>query len=203
MALTIVELRKRTRKKLNTIARRRGIDPAEYPRKADLIEAMADMEEDPSPLDKIRHPKKRAFLVSFAERGNVTRSVQDARISRALHYHWLDTDPDYLKAFAEAREMAADNLEDEAWRRGHDGVKEVVLYQGELVMVEGETLYRITYSNDLLKTLLRANRPWKYAEHYQLGIVDVEESVRKWAIQHGFDPDVAVEKARQLAPSLS
>ena len=197
------DLKKKKRAQLDKLARKHGVDPTDFARKEDLVEALIYALEDPSPFDKIRHPKKRALLSAFPECGNVTAACRAAGISRALHYHWLDKDHDYMVAFQEARETAADMLETEARRRAVDGVKDMVLYQGEPVQVDGKPLVKTTYSDVMLIVLLKANRPAKFAERYQLGTVDVEEEVRKWAIQHGFDPEVAVEKARQLAPTLS
>ncbi len=64
-------------------------------------------------FDTITHPKKRAFLVAYSEYPNVKEAAILADISRELHYDWLQKDADYRDAFALAKEMAADVLEDE------------------------------------------------------------------------------------------
>lgn len=90
--------------------------------------------------DKIRHAKKRAVLAAYAEQGNLSRAVEIAGVARSMHYVWLDNDPAYATAFAEAEEQAADRLEGEARRRAFDG------------------------SDTLLIFLLKGARPDKYAE---------------------------------------
>ncbi|HET8626735.1 MAG TPA: hypothetical protein VFL91_04920 [Thermomicrobiales bacterium] len=88
----------------------------------------------------MRHLKKRAFLAAFAENGNASRAAALAGVHRAQHYRWLAADPDYAAAFREAREHAADRLEEEARRRALAG------------------------SDTLLIFLLKGARPEKYAE---------------------------------------
>jgi hypothetical protein len=95
---------------------------------------------------EILHPKKRAFLVAYSRSGLLVASCDAARISHQLHAYWLKTDPDYTRAFAEARAMVADILEDEALRRA--------------VAVEGA-------SDTLLIFLLKGARPDVYKERYE------------------------------------
>ena len=68
-------------------------------------------------FDTITHLKKRCFLVAYSEYPNVKEAAILADISRELHYDWLAKDTDYRDAFALAKEMAADVLEDEIARR--------------------------------------------------------------------------------------
>lgn len=65
----------------------------------------------------INHPKKRAFLLSYIELGLVTKAAEVVGMNRVSHLVWLKNDPDYVAAFALAKELAADRLEDEATRR--------------------------------------------------------------------------------------
>lgn len=104
-------------------------------------------------------PKQSAFLKAFAETANLTRAAKAAKIDRAMHYRWLDGDELYKTAFAEARKLANQTLEDEAVRRAREGTIRPVFYQGELC---GEYF---EYSDTLLMFLLRSLEPEKYREN--------------------------------------
>jgi hypothetical protein len=68
-------------------------------------------------FDSIVHPQKRALLHAYSETRRLKLSYEAAGVSRQLHYYWLKTDPAYQAAFADARDQAADVLEDEAVKR--------------------------------------------------------------------------------------
>jgi hypothetical protein len=95
-----------------------------------------------TPSDTQRHPKKKAFLAAFAQQGNVKGACEAAGIARCTHYAWLESDPDYKRAFNDAKEDAADALEAEARRRAFAG------------------------SDLLLIFLLKGLRPEKYRDRY-------------------------------------
>lgn len=107
---------------------------------------------------RITHPKKRAFLAAYAQTGNVTAAAEAAGIARRTHYDWLESDPVYAEAFAEAQEKAIDLLELEARRRALEGVDEPVFYKG----VEVGAVRK--YSDTLLIFLLKGYRPERYKE---------------------------------------
>lgn len=113
--------------------------------------------------DRIRHRKKRAFLVAFAQCGNVAQAAELAGIHRTTHYDWLGSDPQYAAAFVEAEDEAADRLEQEARRRAVEGVRreKSYYYKGERVGVDVET----DYSDTLLIFLLKGLRPEKYRDN--------------------------------------
>ncbi len=69
-------------------------------------------------------------------------------------------DPEYVAAFATAREEAADRLEREAIRRAVDGAEKPVYQAGKLVGTIRE------YSDTLLIFTLKGLRPEKYRERY-------------------------------------
>lgn len=69
-------------------------------------------------LDKVRHPKKRAFLMAFAyEAWTVDQAAKAADVHRTRHYDWLLKDEDYRAAFEKAQELRAERLEDLAFQR--------------------------------------------------------------------------------------
>jgi hypothetical protein len=115
-------------------------------------------------FDSIKHPRKRAFLAAYSECGIVKAAAKAAGISRELHYEWLMLDPAYVELFGKANEMAGDALEDEARRRAHLGTREVVLYQGDVVMVDGKPLYKRKYSDTLMLAMLKAHRPERFKD---------------------------------------
>ncbi len=85
------------------------------------------------PFSEIQHPKKRAFLTAYAETGKKGLAAKLAGIDRSAVYQrgWRD-DPGFQEALKRAREMAADILEAEAFRRAVEGVeKPVGWYKGK------------------------------------------------------------------------
>ncbi len=103
-------------------------------------------------------PKQRAFLAAYSETGNISQAAVMAKVARSRHYCWYEKNENYRKAFDEATEIAADRLEQEAWRRAVEGVSEPVFYQGKKV----GTVQK--YSNTLLIFLLKGAKPEKYKE---------------------------------------
>jgi hypothetical protein len=53
-------------------------------------------------------------------------------------------------------------LEDEAVRRAKDGVRRPLVYKGKQVYIQGEPIYQIEYSDQLLIRLLEAYNPEKF-----------------------------------------
>lgn len=117
---------------------------------------------------------KRAFLVAYAESGNVTLAATAAQIDRATHYKWLAADESYAEAFYEAGEAAADLLEKEARRRAVEGVERPVFHKGE------ECGRIREYSDHLLMFLLKGVRPEKYRERIHVLTEDaVDAEIRR------------------------
>lgn len=65
----------------------------------------------------ISHAKKRLFLEAFSTTGKLLTSCRRVAIDHTSHYYWLRTDPDYVDAFEQAKQMAADYLEECAIER--------------------------------------------------------------------------------------
>ena len=83
----------------------------------------------------------RKFLDTYAKTGSLAGADQAAKITLAIHYQMLETDPAYRKDFEAAQQQVADLLESEAFRRAFAG------------------------SDELLMFILRAWRPEQYREH--------------------------------------
>jgi hypothetical protein len=78
----------------------------------------------------IRTAKRRqAVLKALAEGGSYTMAANAARLARSSLFAWKAEDAEFATECAEAVEAGTDLLEDEAVRRGRDGVKKPV-YQG-------------------------------------------------------------------------
>lgn len=106
---------------------------------------------------KILDEEKKEVIISLLEH-NPNISAVARMIGAAPHtvYKERKKDPKFDERVKEALEIGYDGLEAEAWRRGVDGVDKPILFQGEVVSTIKE------YSDSLLNTLLRANRPQKY-----------------------------------------
>jgi len=113
------------------------------------------------------------FLKALATNAVVGYACDAANVCRRTAYQWRQDHPEFATAWEQAVETAIDRLEQEAWRRACEGVEKPVYQGGELVGHMQE------YSNTLTIFLLKANRPEKYRERYE--------------IQHGGDVNINVE----------
>ena len=115
-------------------------------------------------------PKQAAFLtalVMFA--GHRTKAARAAKISRALTYHWQDTDATFKLLLERAQRQAFGTLEDEMIRRAHDGISHGIYYQGERVAFER------VYSDGIMMMLARAGDPkYRSSEVQVKGTVDLK-----------------------------
>jgi hypothetical protein len=123
----------------------------------------------------INSKEKNEFLNYYIQLGTISAAAKEAKISRQTHYDWLKNDKrnEYHKAFTQAEKMAADLLEEEAWRRAVTGDLRVVWYKGDKV---GE---QRVYSDQLLALLLKGRKP-QYKESAEINnnvMVNVSEAV--------------------------
>jgi hypothetical protein len=101
---------------------------------------------------------KKVFLKALAEFGSIAAAARACdRASRTVH-EWRDRDAAFAEAWDEALQIAVGKLEKEAWRRAVDGVPEPLVSGGKIL----GTVQR--YSDSLMKTLLAAHAPEKYAK---------------------------------------
>jgi hypothetical protein len=103
-----------------------------------------EIEKRRAPKKRRRTPKQEVFLRFFARCGIVAMAARQAKISKASHYRWLESDPTYGERFAEAREEAIEYLE------------ELLLKQ-----CEGGNLIAIIFA-------LKAARPAVYRDNYRI-----------------------------------
>jgi hypothetical protein len=109
---------------------------------------------------KLTKARQECFLQTLAETGSVIDAVCVAGTSRTRVYELRKVDPAFSAAWAEAEDIAADRLEDEARRRAVEGVPEPVVSGGKLVRDDsGQPIAVRRYSDGLLMALLKARRP--------------------------------------------
>ena len=101
---------------------------------------------------------KAAFLVALAEGGSIAGAARACDRATRTVYDWRSSDAEFAEQWDEALQRAVALLEKEAWRRAVQGVDEPVVSGGKILT----TVKR--YSDSLLKTLLAAHRPEKYAK---------------------------------------
>lgn len=111
----------------------------------------------------INSKDKNDFLNYYIQYGTISKAAKKAGISRQTHYDWLKNDKKgfYRRAFELADKMAADLLEEEAFRRAVEGDLQVVYYKGE------EVGRRRVYSDQLLSILLKGKKP-QYRENTEI-----------------------------------
>lgn len=101
------------------------------------------------------------FLAALARLGRVDLAAEETGIDRSVTYDWRKADPAFAAKWEVARQLGAEKLEDEAYRRGHDGVDKPVFQGGGQVGTVRE------YSDTLLIFLLKGAMPHKYKDRVQ------------------------------------
>lgn len=107
---------------------------------------------------KLTPEKLTAFCAALAETCNVGKAAAAVGISRYTAYIWRNEIPEFAEAWDRAMKAGLLMLEDEAHRRGFDGVDEPVFHQGS----QCGTVRK--YSDTLAIFLLKAHAPEKYRE---------------------------------------
>jgi hypothetical protein len=152
----------------------------------------------PAPRPKPQAPttagSQRAFLLAYANTGNVRAACEAAKVHRRTHYKWLE-DPAYSAQFEDAKVDATDALEREARRRALEGVLEPVFQIGEKVGSIRK------FSDTLLIFLLKGLKPDTYRER-----VDTRHSgnvVSTVAVRELTDDELAAELAKYAAKAAA
>ena len=133
--------------------------------------------------DAARAAQKATFVAELARRGIVLHACEAAGVGRTAAYEWYEADPDFAAAWDAALETSTDRMEAEAWRRGIEGVEKPLVVGGHLVSKralqglpplgdEDDPINDIAtireYSDPLLQTMLKANRPEKYRDRMEV-----------------------------------
>lgn len=111
----------------------------------------------------INSKEKNDFLNYYIQLGTISKAAKKAGISRQTHYDWLKNDKKgfYRRAFEAADKMAADLLEEEAFRRAVEGDTRIIYYKGTEVG-------RQQVKSDALLALLLKGRIPKYRENTEI-----------------------------------
>lgn len=104
----------------------------------------------------LREKQTTAFLAALRKGASVSKACAAARLPMRTAYNWREEDVDFAAEWEAAIEVGTDGLEDEAIRRGRDGVNKPVYQGGDRVG------YVRQYSDLLLVTMLNARRPEKF-----------------------------------------
>jgi hypothetical protein len=107
---------------------------------------------------KITKRKRREFLSTLSEGSFIGRACEAIGVTRQAVWKLQRADPEFARQVEVARSVGASVLEDEAMRRGLQGVEKPIFQGGKLVGHVRE------YSDTLLLALLRAHLPEKYTE---------------------------------------
>lgn len=108
--------------------------------------------------------KKERFLLALAISANVTQSCRVSGLDRQTAYDWRRNDPKFAENWDQALELGTDALEDEAIRRGTEGVKRPVYQGGKLVGYVQE------HSDVMLIFMLKARRPMVFRDRADLNV---------------------------------
>jgi hypothetical protein len=128
--------------------------------------------------------RKQAFLDAYMRRGRMDLATQEAGILYHLPYHWARNDAEFKKAWDEAREVAAQSLEDAAYRRAKTGYLRPVYQRGMLVGMER------VYSDSLAMFLLKGMKPQVYRDRVEHS-GDPEKPVRQEVTHRGLSDELA------------
>lgn len=104
---------------------------------------------------------KMVFLRAYARHGIISDGTSAAGITYRTHYRWRKEDEVFHEDCKVAETMANDLMEREARRRAIEGFDRPVIYQGEITGTYTD------YSDALMTTLMKGNRPEKYKERTQ------------------------------------
>lgn len=106
-----------------------------------------------------RTPEGDTLFFTALENGHpISAACNAADYSVASVYRWRKEEPEFLSRWREAILIGGDLLEEEADRRGRDGVDQPVYYRGE------EVGQKKRYSDGLLLSRLKAIRPELYRD---------------------------------------
>lgn len=136
-------------------------------------------------------PRARArFLKVLRTGANVSEAARRIGMRRQSVYEAKERDPEFSAAWDDAVQTACDALVAEAWRRGVEGVDELIISMGKVVQDKrGKPMKKRSYSDHLLISLLKAHRP-EFRENINVtGTVTLELSSRM---------DAAIRRVEQL-----
>ena len=121
------------------------------------------------------------FLAELTKRGVVTDACRAVGVGRQTVYDWRKADEVFATEWDDAVTQAIETAEAEAYRRAVEGVDEPVFGRVGRDQ-DGEVGVIRKYSDALLTTILKANKPEKYRERADVqhsGAIQIEY-VNNW-----------------------
>lgn len=143
--------------------------------------------------NEITPAQLRKFFDVLSKSGITGTACKASGISRASVYRLLKNDKIFAERFDDAKQDAADLLEQTVYKRAVEGVvvsREPVFYYGQQV---GEKVTR-KYSDTLLIAALKANRPEKWRDSLEINM--------NWRLelqQQGLDPEKLLQQQIEVA----
>lgn len=98
------------------------------------------------------------FFTAIENCHSVTTASAAAGYSKAVVYLWRKENAEFRQRWQDAKTICADLLEEEADRRGRDGIDQPIFFRGTQVGSKQK------FSDALLLARLKAERPEKYRE---------------------------------------
>lgn len=120
--------------------------------------------------------KQKKFLENLQKDFNMSSAAKSVGVCVQTIYKYMDDDENFKQLVEEARDIAVEEAEGEAYRRGVKGVEKTVWHQGQPVGVE------IQHSDRLLELFLKGRRPEVYGNKQSIdiqGSMNVEVSQAK------------------------
>ena len=121
--------------------------------------------DEKSPAIAARINRARSIILGELRKSrSKSGACEEADISTTQFYKWYREDKEFAAEVDEAVEVGRDALEDEAIRRGKNGVRKAVYHQGQIVGYERK------YSDRMLEVMLGANRPGKFRQNHSVEV---------------------------------
>lgn len=129
-------------------------------------------------IEARRRDWKRNFLRAYADTGNVTKSCKQADIPVAVFHKARREDTEFAESFEVAHRAATDKALEAVWKIGVEGVREPIVYQGEIVG------YTVTRDWKAAKYILETFDPGTYSQRERIarmGMMQADELQRRRA----------------------
>lgn len=128
------------------------------------------------------------FLLALSSGLSVSGAAKAAGVSHRAMYDRRNRDTEFAVAWQDAVKAGVDVLEDEAFRRGVEGVERRIFYKAKCIDVVRE------YSDALLIALLKARAPERYRERHKIShgatvSGDWQARIAAARKRAGFDPE--------------
>jgi Homeodomain-like domain len=152
-------------------------------------------------LSKLTVIKREQFLGYLRDGWSISAAAGKIGVSRQAVYRLRASDDEFAHQWEDAYESGTDVYEDEVKRRAVEGTEKPVFYQGEIVGHVRE------FSDTLLIVALKARRPERYRERFDVEIKDarkrIEIAVEQMMRQAGVGRTEAIDLLKPHIPQIS